>query len=1105
MSYDDIATLGFKADTTELEKAASALDKMFNKADSAEKATDKLKKSTIDMVDAVKAATQAFAAWEVTKFGGQVLEAAARFETLGVVMDVAGQNAGYMASQMREFEVALNKQGITAKESRTTLTQLAAAHVDLSKASELARGAQDLAVVGGINSSEAFQRMVIGIQRGDTEVLRSIGINVQWEKSYEALAAKLGKASSAMSEQEKIEARTNAVMSESIKYTGIYEAAMATAGKQLTSMPRYFSDISVSMGTVGLTAFSTGIQYATDKLKSLDDWLKELVKDGTIESWGSKLNNTLTLVASNLDSVVVALVAYKAATMASTAYTALASLEVGKLASSFGALVTGSPLAWFVATATVLYTMTSRINQADAETRKLADAFQNVATATDGAEKSADRYAGTLAKVALSAARNKIEEDQRAMAKASAKLLEIAKNAQNINSEVLPDLADIQVEEPISPQALEVINAYKYGVKDAENALNSLLDLESKGVDISDKASQTFILHAQAVLGASRSYELAKKKYEELKKTMEDRDAAAGSVKDQEALQAVLDDITKAMTKYHESLKVPSTAEESVVFLLKYTNQSKLAEKAQKDLAKAQAAEAWTMLNVAAEMAAINGETEKFIELCGMIEKFEGMLNLDFSIKDPKNTGGADKAAEAQLKLNEELAKVKGTNAIAAYDEIAKKIHDFEKDLGKTTPQVKELNQLLVQKADYDLLQDILKHTDPVAAGIASVSKEYQELLKNIDAAHSKGLISDDEAASMAKKAEGWKKAQEIDQQNSLLTQQLDLVQKIIDLGGSSTLSVKLQNQQIDAMAEKIRALFPEVSSLVDEWQKLAKKEINSPEAAIKRQIDALRKQRDAWSGVEAAALQYNLDATNYCQQTENIFRKVMDGMTDALTNFVMTGKLSFADLANEFIKQVIRMQAQAVVSGLFNGITSAIGGMLAPSAGTPTSKWSDFGYTPGPSMPVPGLHNGGLVGSSTETFNRNLPVELFAGAQRFHSGGGYFAHDEYPAVLQKGELVLNTQDTQAYLAGRSSGASVVNMYGAGNSATPVTQVTNNIQIVPPDGYTASESRSNNGGGGENIRITFSKMMAAEAASYGSPLNNTLRRQGMKTPVVRQG
>lgn len=1022
MSYDDIATLGFKADTTELEKAASALDKMSNKADSAEKATDKLKKSTIDMVDAVKAAAQAFAAWEVTKFGGQILEAAARFETLGVVMDVAGQNAGYTAAQMHDFEVALNKQGITAKESRTTLTQLAAAHVDLSKASELARGAQDLAVVGGINSSEAFQRMVIGIQRGETEILRSIGINVQWEKSYESLASKLGKSASALSEQEKIEARTNAVMEESIKYTGIYEAAMATAGKQLTSMPRYFSDISVSMGTVGLATFSTGIQYVTDKLKSMDSWLKELVKDGTIESWGAKLNSALSMVASQLDIVVVALAAYKAATMMSSAYTAIAAGAVGNLATAVGALLS-SPVAWITAAAAAIYTVYSRAAEAEAATRKLADSFDASATAAAKADEAATKYVGTMAKVSLSAARNKVEEDKKAMEVAAAKLKELAAG---INLSGLIDglnIDELKVGDPIAPEALSVINDFKNGLRDADNALSALLDLEQAGVEVNDKATKNFIIHAKAVLGAAQSYEKAKEAYEKLQTAMENRDASAGLVKDQEALTAVLNDVTKAAAKYNASIKPPSTAEESVAFLLKYTSQSKLAEAAQKALARSHAEAALEILTAAAATAEANGRLEDSAKLIALIAQVKGELNSDFSIKSPKNTGGADKAAEAQLKLNEELSKVKGTNAIAAYDEIAKKIHDLEKDLGKTTPQVKELNQLLVQKADYDLLQDILKHTDTVAAGIASVAKEYKDLLKNIDAAQSKGLISDDEASSLTKKAEGWKKAQEIDQQNSLLTQQLDLVQKIVDLGGSSNLAVKLQTQQIDAMAEKIRALFPEVSSLVDEWQKLAKKEINSPEAAIKRQIDALHKQRDAWSGVEAAALQYNLDATNYCQQTENIFKKVMDGMTDALTNFVMTGKVNFADLANEFIKQVIRMQAQAAVSGIFSGITSMVGGWFGKSSNssTPSSSVEEV-YIPDAMSVAPLHHDGGLAGYGSSV-SRSVSAEMFRNAPKFHTGGGLMP-DEYPAILQKGEYVLNQSDTKAYLAGRmASGA----------------------------------------------------------------------------------
>ncbi|MDD2967673.1 MAG: hypothetical protein PHN64_09415 [Desulfovibrionaceae bacterium] len=49
----------------------------------------------------------------------------------------------------------------------------------------------------------------------------------------------------------------------------------------------------------------------------------------------------------------------------------------------------------------------------------------------------------------------------------------------------------------------------------------------------------------------------------------------------------------------------------------------------------------------------------------------------------------------------------------------------------------------------------------------------------------------------------------------------------------------------------------------------------------------------------------------------------------------------------------------------------------------------------------------------------RTVPLASFVAAPRFHSGGGYFAPNEYPAVLLENERVLNPAETRAYNAGQ--------------------------------------------------------------------------------------
>jgi len=222
---------------------------------------------------------------------------AARYQTLGVAMNQVGKNAGYTAGQMAGFEAELRKNGIAMLESRQTLTQMSAAHIDLSKATELARVAQDAAVIGNINSSEAFARMIYGIQSGQVEVLRTIGINVNFESSYERLARKLGINAALLTENEKAQARQNAVLAAGPAISGAYEAAMGTAGKQLSSMKRYLDDLSVKMGTGFLEAFTQKVFGQVDSLKKLGQEMDTLLASGKVDEWGHSLADVVVKVS----------------------------------------------------------------------------------------------------------------------------------------------------------------------------------------------------------------------------------------------------------------------------------------------------------------------------------------------------------------------------------------------------------------------------------------------------------------------------------------------------------------------------------------------------------------------------------------------------------------------------------------------------------------------------------------------------------------------------------------------------------------------------------------------------------------------------------------
>jgi len=255
----DVATLSLKVDSTDVKGATSAMDRMTSVGSGLE--------------GVVKKVVAAWASWKVVEYAREAATLAARYETLGVVMGAVGRNAGYSQGQMALYAQALQQTGISAIESRNVLTMMAGAQMDLAKSSEMARIAQDAAVIGNINSSEAFQRMVQGIRSGETEILRTIGISVNFEQAYQKMGKTLGKTSKDLTDLEKLMARQNIVMEYGSKIAGAYEASMGTAGKQALSMTRYLEDLQVKVGEAFLPAFSESVMTLTGALKEANEWI----------------------------------------------------------------------------------------------------------------------------------------------------------------------------------------------------------------------------------------------------------------------------------------------------------------------------------------------------------------------------------------------------------------------------------------------------------------------------------------------------------------------------------------------------------------------------------------------------------------------------------------------------------------------------------------------------------------------------------------------------------------------------------------------------------------------------------------------------------------
>lgn len=226
-------------------------------------------------------------------FGVKSFMAAARVQELDVAMQAVGWSTGKTYEALQQTALAIKNQGIEMEIAQKATLKFAQNNLDMAKAGEVARVAQDLAVIGAMNSTDAFDMLTHAIITGRSEVLKSVGIQKSAGQAYQEYAQTIGKTAKSLSYTEKQAAVLNMVLKEGGRVAGTYEAAMQTPGKVLRSFPRLFNNIQVAMGDVLLKGFGPMIY-------SLYELTKRVIK--AVEG-----NGAFKAILTSLTKVVVRL------------------------------------------------------------------------------------------------------------------------------------------------------------------------------------------------------------------------------------------------------------------------------------------------------------------------------------------------------------------------------------------------------------------------------------------------------------------------------------------------------------------------------------------------------------------------------------------------------------------------------------------------------------------------------------------------------------------------------------------------------------------------------------------------------------------------------
>ena len=239
----------------------------------------------------------------IVQQGENAILAAGRLQEMTTVDEMLGSKAGITSQAVDDQINKVRKLGIEGSVAADTVAQFIRYQLDMAKSTDLARVAQDAAVISNSNSTETLSRLIDGVMTGDTEILRTSGIMVDMNAAYDTYAKQLGKTTAALTEDERVQARLNSVIAAGANIAGAYETAMKEPYKIMGSMPRVANDLAVAIGGPLQSAFGTGLTAAKSFLESLTASFSE----------GGSLYPSMVTFGQNLNDLVKNLIGVGAA------------------------------------------------------------------------------------------------------------------------------------------------------------------------------------------------------------------------------------------------------------------------------------------------------------------------------------------------------------------------------------------------------------------------------------------------------------------------------------------------------------------------------------------------------------------------------------------------------------------------------------------------------------------------------------------------------------------------------------------------------------------------------------------------------------------------
>lgn len=263
---------------------------------------------------------------------------------------------------------------------------------------------------------------------------------------------------------------------------------------------------------------------------------------------------------------------------------------------------------------------------------------------------------------------------------------------------------------------------------------------------------------------------------------------------------------------------------------------------------------------------------------------------------------------------------------------------------------------------DAQKLGDTLKKIALDTKSAANAGTEYSKFLQQAQAAGSKGQIA----------IPGAKPTKADNTLEKMFENQRVGADKFVESMLRSNEQIQFQTSLLGRSAQEVEVLNAqyrieaELQKTIQDLQRqngtIAEEEMArmtaAAQAAIAIQTAAItsrqEKERTAMYGMESAMRSYTDSAGNMAKNVEQTFTNAFKGMEDAIVQFALTGKGSFADFANAVISDIMRIYVRMAITGLIGSVAASFTPGLSSSPtymgpakpGTPGAGYADGGYT---------------------------------------------------------------------------------------------------------------------------------------------------------------